>query len=444
MGSVTDTLPESAWQELADAVAGDIVRPGSPDYDGCAGRRSAFEGVRPQAVVLCASPQDVAAAIAFARRAGLPLAIRSGGHCFAGRSSSDGLVVDVSPMRAVSVAAGLATIGAGARLGDVYDALDAHGLTIPAGCGTDVGMAGLTLGGGLGILGRMHGLTSDRLRAAEVVLADGRVLTCDEDRDAELFWALRGAGGARFGVVTSLVFETVAAPPATAFETVWAPGDAAALIAAWQDWAPAAPDELAASLLLNADPDALRVRVFGAMAGSEAETARRLDELAAAAGTAPVSVAVRPGSFREAKRFLAGLGEEGEGEAAHPSASASSSPRVSPRRASRRSSAICSPRTPPATRASSTSRPGAAPTPASRRTRPRSRIATRASCSSRAWSSTRAHRRPSARRRRPGWRARGSSRTRSGPAASTPTSPTPTSTTGAASTTAPTASACWP
>ena len=309
---------ESDWNVLEAAITGDVVRPGSPDYEQL--RRPAigqFDGVRPQAIVLCASPPDVAAAIAFARRAGLPPAVRSGGHCFAGRSSSEGLVIDVSPLRAVTVAGSLATIGAGARLGDVYDALDAHGLTIPAGCGTAVGVAGLTLGGGLGILGRMYGLTSDRLRAAEIVLADGRVLTCDEDRDAELFWALRGAGGARFGVVTSLVFETVAAPAATAFETVWAPGDAAALIDAWQDWAPSAPDELAASLLLNADPGALRVRVFGSMAGSAAETARRLDELAAAAGTAPASVVVRPGSFREAKRFLAGLGEAGEAEAAH-------------------------------------------------------------------------------------------------------------------------------
>jgi FAD/FMN-containing dehydrogenase len=306
------------WHALETALTGDVVRPGSPDYERL--RRPAigqFDGVRPQAVVMCAGPQDAAAAIAFARRAGLPLAVRSGGHCFAGRSSTDGVVIDVTPLGSVTVTSERATIGAGARLGDVYDALDAHGLTIPAGCGTDVGVAGLTLGGGLGILGRMYGLTSDRLRAAEIVLADGRVLTCDADRDAELFWALRGAGGARFGVLTSLVFETVAAPLATAFETVWAPGDAVALIDAWQDWAPSAPDELAASLLLTADPDALRVRVFGAMAGSEAETALRLDELAAAAGTAPASVAMRPGSFREAKRFLAGLGEVGEDEAAH-------------------------------------------------------------------------------------------------------------------------------
>ena len=316
MGSVTGTLPDSAWRELETAVGGDVVRPGAADYDTL--RRPAiprFEDVRPAAIVRCAGPEDVAAALAFARSAGLPVAVRSGGHCFAGRSTSEGVVLDVSPLGAVAVAGERATIGAGARLGDVYDALDAHGLTIPAGCGPTVGIAGLTLGGGLGILGRLHGLTSDSLRAAQVVLADGRVVTCDAETEADLLWALRGAGGGRFGVVTSLVFETIPAPPMTAFELVWAPAAAAALMAAWQEWAPAAPDAMAASLLLNADGGTLRVRVFGAMAASEAETTRQLDQLAAAA---PTAATVRTGSSREAKRFLSGLGEADEEDAGHP------------------------------------------------------------------------------------------------------------------------------
>src|SRR5690242_3220886 len=122
--------------------------------------------------VLCSDPAAVAEAIALSRRTGLPCAIRSGGHCFAGRSSPpSGILIDVSPMRAVSVAGDSATIGAGARLGDLYPALAEHGLTLPAGCGPTVGIAGLTLGGGLGILGRSRGLTSDNLRSATVVLA---------------------------------------------------------------------------------------------------------------------------------------------------------------------------------------------------------------------------------------------------------------------------------
>ena len=264
-----------------------------------------FRHIRPAEVRSCGSPEDVAAAIASARETGRPLAVRSGGHCFAGRSSTEGVVIDVSPMDSVTVGAGRATIGAGALLGGVYDALDAHGVTIPAGCGPDVGIAGLTLGGGLGILGRMHGLLSDSLLAAEVVLADGRVV----DADGDLLWALRGAGGGRFGVVTSLEFATVPAPAMTAFETFWS--DPGALIAAWQEWAPAAPDALAASLLITAPP--LEVKVFGAFAGPEAE----LRDLLGALGGTPVSSRFHAGSAREAKTFLAGLGGAGEDDAGH-------------------------------------------------------------------------------------------------------------------------------
>lgn len=136
-------------------VARPIV-PGSPGYEEARKPAMArFHHARPRAVIPCEGPDDVAEAIAFARREGLHATPRSGGHCFAGRSSTDGIVIDVAPMRSISVDDdGVATIGAGARLADVYDALDERGLTIPAGCGPTVGIAGLTLGGGLGILGR--------------------------------------------------------------------------------------------------------------------------------------------------------------------------------------------------------------------------------------------------------------------------------------------------
>ena len=218
-------------------------------------------------------------------------------------------------MRSVSVSDGVATVvGAGARLGDVYDALAEHDLTIPAGCGPSVGISGLTLGGGLGILGRKYGLTSDHLLAAQIVLADGRVIECDEHRDEELFWALRGAGGGNFGVVTSLTFNTIPAPDATAFHLVWPQTQATALIDAWQTWAPFAPDELAASLLLTAPGDVDRppvVNVFGAMLGTEADTAELHDELVARAGADPAPVFSKHASYRETKRHLA---EHGPGD----------------------------------------------------------------------------------------------------------------------------------
>ena len=286
------------------------ILPGDPGYDEA--RRPPivrFHDVRPAAVFRCASPAEVAEAIAFARRAGMPVAARSGGHDFEGRSSTEGVLIDLGPMSEVVLGGeGLATIGAGARLGHVYDVLDREGVTIPAGCGPDVGIAGLALGGGLGILGRQHGLTSDAVRAAEVVLADGSVVECDEQRHADLLWALRGGGSRGFGVVTSLTFQTVEAPRSTAFVLTWPHTAAATLLERWQAWAPGAPDELAASLLVNAAADPSEppiVLSIGAMSGSEAETRELLAELGDPAGAQ-----FHEGSFREAKQVLSGLGED--------------------------------------------------------------------------------------------------------------------------------------
>jgi FAD/FMN-containing dehydrogenase len=193
------------WEALQEVLAGEVVLPGSSSYQALPKPFNArFHDVRPQAVVRCATPQDVAETISFAGRHRLDCAARSGGHCFAGRSVTRGLVIDVTPMRSVSVSGDVATVGAGARLGEVYESLQPHGLAIPAGTCPPVGAAGLTLGGGLGILGRKYGVTSDRLIATQIVLADGRILDCDEHHEEDLFWALRGAGAGNFGVVTPL------------------------------------------------------------------------------------------------------------------------------------------------------------------------------------------------------------------------------------------------
>jgi FAD/FMN-containing dehydrogenase len=309
---------------LRGAIAGEVVLPGSARYE--AVRKPAipnFDDNRPQAVVLCSTAADVSGAIRFARETGTPVAIRSGGHCFAGRSSGDGIVIDVSLMRSVSVSGDgeTATVGAGARLGDIYDALEEHGLTLAAGCGPEVGIAGLTLGGGLGILGRLHGLTSDQLLAAEVVLADGRVIDCDERRHEDLFWALRGAGGGQFGVVTSLTFRTLPEPSATSFHLSWPDAHAAEVLDAWLSWSPDAPAELAASLLVTAAADPERrpvANVFGAMIGSEREAAALLEELVARIGVKPSSAERKEHRYRAVKRHLAETGPGEEVPGGHP------------------------------------------------------------------------------------------------------------------------------
>ena len=310
------------WDALAGTIAGEVLPPGAPGYERARAPAIAlYDQVRPAAVVRCAAAADVAETIRLARRSGLHLAARSGGHCFAGRSSTTGVVIDVTPLRSVAVAGGVATVGAGARLGELYDALDGHGLTVAGGCGPTVGIAGLALGGGLGILGRSHGLTCDQLRAARVVLADGRVVDCDQGHDPELWWALRGAGGGRFGVVTSLDLATVPAPAATSFQLTWPHTRAAAVVDAWQAWAPAAPDELAASLLLTATAQAERppaVNVFGAMLGTETDASGLLARLVALVGADPAASVYKHASYRETKRHLAEHGPGEERPGGHP------------------------------------------------------------------------------------------------------------------------------
>lgn len=246
---------------LADALFDqDVARPAI----------ARFEGIRPAVIARCGSPHEVAEALGRARRSGLPVAVRGGGHDFAGRSSTTGVLIDTRPMNAIALDGELVTVGAGVRLGELYDALAAHGRTIAAGCGPTVGVTGLALGGGLGILGRKHGLTSDQWVAAQVVLADGRTLECDDAHHADLMWALRGAGGARFGVVTRLVLRTVPALTATALHLELPLARAAQTIDTWQQLD--APDELAASLYVLGGA----VHVFGAHLGPRAEAAALL------------------------------------------------------------------------------------------------------------------------------------------------------------------------
>lgn len=268
-----------------------------------------FDEEMPQAVVRCTSPGDVAETISFIRRHRLRSAARSGGHCLAGRSTTTGVLIDVSPMRTVSVGDGTLTIGAGAVLGEVYAEAIRHGVTIAGGSCPSVGIAGLTLGGGLGILGRTYGVTSDRLVGARIVLADGRVIDCDEHHDADLFWALRGAGTGHFGVVTSLVFRPIHAPTtATTFHLAWAFADATSVAQAWMVWSPSAPEALSASMVVSASAEpeeAPTVEVFGTMLGGVPETRHQLEGLTSRLGSDPSSIFLEEMGYEETLRYWA-------------------------------------------------------------------------------------------------------------------------------------------
>lgn len=249
-------------------------------------------GDHPPVLVRCDTEAEISQAIRHAGATGRRLVPRGGGHCFAGRSTTDGIILDLGGLREIRVdRSGTAVIGAGCLLGEVYAALHASARTLPAGCGATVGIAGLTLGGGIGLLGRRHGLTCDRLTSARVVLANGEVVECDEFREPELFWALRGAGGGQFGVVSSFTFATVVEPLVTRIEMSW-PGstDLGALLTAWQRCAPDAAEALTLDLVIERAPGPIgaRARATGVSTLPVAETVALLGEFTA--DTAPARV----------------------------------------------------------------------------------------------------------------------------------------------------------
>jgi FAD/FMN-containing dehydrogenase len=205
--SITTTA--APYPELAAAVRGEVTLPGDPAYDQARAVYNAMIDKHPAAVVRCRDAADVISCVQFARAHGIELAVRSGGHNAAGFSVQDGaLVIDLSLLRSTTVSPQDRTVrvDAGATWGDVDHATVAFGMATPSGFIASTGVAGLTLGGGTGYLTRRFGLTIDNLLSADVVLADGSLVTASGSSHRDLFWALRGGGG-NFGVVTSFTFR---------------------------------------------------------------------------------------------------------------------------------------------------------------------------------------------------------------------------------------------
>ena len=293
----------------------ELHRPGDERFEELARpATNRYPTSQPQAIARCATPTDVAHMINFARRYGLETAVRGAGHSFADHSSTAGLLIETGLMNTISMHGDLATIGAGARLSEIYSELHNHQATIPAGCGPTVGIAGLALGGGLGVLGRTYGLTCDRMTAAQVVLADGNLITCGETSEPDLYWALRGAGAGNFGVVTALTFRTIPEPDAVAFHLSWRDQDVSAVLTAWMEWAPQAPDAMAASLTLRAPADNSappQTHLIGAMIADEPGAAGALGHFVEQlAGTAVRNRQFPVASLSDVKARLAEVGAE--------------------------------------------------------------------------------------------------------------------------------------
>jgi FAD/FMN-containing dehydrogenase len=238
---------EAAYRELGNGFAGELVRPLDASYDE---HRKVWKGSidrRPALIARCTGVEDVSAATGFARRTGLPVAVRSGGHSFPGLSvCDDEIVIDLAPMKGIRVdpEARRVRVQAGVLLGELDRATQEFGLAVPSGIVTHTGVAGLTLGGGIGWVMRKHGLTIDRLSSVELITAEGERVTASETENSDLFWGVRGGGG-NFGIIAQFEFRLCAVGPAVVAGPIfWPIEQSPEVLRFYRDWIADAPDEL--------------------------------------------------------------------------------------------------------------------------------------------------------------------------------------------------------
>jgi FAD/FMN-containing dehydrogenase len=257
---------------LARTVKGPVITPASAAYDQARlVYNTRFDGVRPLGIFRPSSVADVRQVVAWADKTRVPLAVRSGGHSYAGYSTTTGLVVDLRQFESIHLdkAAGTVTIGAGTRLVDVETTLAQQGLAIPTGSCATVGIGGLALGGGVGFASRAFGTTSDNILSLGVVTADGRYRTASAKENPDLFWACRGGGGGNFGIATQFVLRVHPVAGVSYFFADWDWTQAPEVVQAWQRFAPQAPDGLFSICNLKTGTTAPGLQVFGQFLGSE-------------------------------------------------------------------------------------------------------------------------------------------------------------------------------
>jgi FAD/FMN-containing dehydrogenase len=294
-------------RQLARSVRGPVVTRSNPGIR-VAGQlwNSRFSWVVPLAVVYAVDERDVQETVRWAARTGTRITARSGGHSYEGYSTTtSGVVLDISNLSGidVNVRDQKASIGAGAQLVGLYNTLAERGQTIPGGTCPTVGIAGLALGGGLGLAGRRWGTTSDNILALRIVTAEGRIRTVDRTRDPDLYWACRGGGGGNFGVVTRFLFRTYPADPAVTFELAYNWDQLPDVVAAWQQWAPFATPDIFSLCSMEAQTTRNRLVVSGQYFGDASDLAGVIAPLTQA--VAPTNTVVDTKNYIEAVRYWA-------------------------------------------------------------------------------------------------------------------------------------------
>jgi FAD/FMN-containing dehydrogenase len=250
-------MSRDRFDELREVLAGALIVPGDPDYHQARTVFNAMIDRRPAAIARCRTSADVAIAVNFARENELDLAVRSGGHSVAGLSVCEGgLVIDLGGLKEIKVdpAARSARAGGGVLWGELDTATQAYGLHTPGGRVTTTGIGGFTTGGGYGWTSSKYGLTCDNLLSAQVVLADGSIVTANERENEDLFWGIRGGGG-NFGIVTEFELRLhELGPIVLAGLAMWPLERAGDVLPAWRDHMDSAPDELSSAIVVVTAP----------------------------------------------------------------------------------------------------------------------------------------------------------------------------------------------
>ena len=296
----------SDLRQLASNLEGHLILPEDAEYETA---RRIWNGMidrHPQAIAQCATPADVTVAIQFATSHSLPLAVRGGGHNVAGNAlCDDGLVIDLSPMKGVQVDPQTrhAQVGGGVLWGEFDAAAQQHGLATTGGLMTTTGIAGFTLGGGLGHLMRSYGLACDNLLSVEIITADGEQRIASAESEPDLFWAVRGGGG-NFGVVTSFAYQLhEVGPLLLAGPLVYPLDQAREFLRFYRDWTPTAPDQVIAYVGLRTNDQGIPVLGVRAVYNGPIEDGERVLEPLRRFG-APLLDDIHPRPYLEIQRMV--------------------------------------------------------------------------------------------------------------------------------------------